>query len=632
MNQIKIGNKTIGDNYPVYVIAEIGLNHQGDILLAKKLVDIAADAGADAVKFQKRSMKHLYKKDVFENSQLQERGLAYSMKHVMQCELTNDEMADLRNYSKEKGVDFICTPWEEESLQFLHTLNMPAYKIGSPDMLNFPLIRKIILTKKPLIISTGMSYVSEIDQLVRFLDEGNAQYILMHCVSSYPAAFHDLNLNFIPELKRKSSYPVGYSGHEHGIVATLAAVTLGARVVERHLTLDKKMPGPDHRASLEPEEFKELVRQIRIVESSLGEPTRFPSRGEFLNRENLSKSLIVRRPIQRGEILRYEDIGVKSPGQGTKPFKLDYFIGKTVTARDLTEEDYLLESDVDSYEPPKVDASTINHKWGVVVRMRDIDELLHCCPSYVEMHLTDDDIKINKPHTKEYDKDLIVHCPEYDGDLLLDLSSLDADVRERSIQFYNIALEHSRGIKKLFRNRNERVKFVAHPGGFGTMRPLLESIDQLNANFADSLGRLHADGFELLVENMPSCPWCFGGQWFHSSFMDPEEIARFSRETGYGVVLDVSHAALYCNYYKKNLEEFVKTLLPVTKHLHISDAAGFNGEGLKIGAGTIDFKTILPHLLKTDLTFTMEIWQGHKFGGEDFVGAVKALKAIDPNF
>ena len=632
MEDVRIGNHLVGTKHPVYIIAEIGLNHQGDINLAKKLIDIAVDAGTDAVKFQKRSFPHLYKKEVLENPEFQERGLHYSISHVMKCEFSEEQMEALHRYSLEKGVHFICTPWEEESLRFLAKLNLPAYKIGSPDMFNLPLIRAVAALKKPMIVSTGMSFMSEIDQVAEFLNNHNAQYILMHCNSTYPSQYHDLNLNFLKVLAEKSKYPIGYSGHEHGIAATLAAVALGARVVERHLTLDKNLPGPDHRASLEPEEFRELVRQIRVVEKSLGEAVRYPSRGEFLNRENLSKSLIVIRDIKKGEVLKYEDIGVRSPGKGTKPLKIDYFIGRTIIGRDLKNGDYLLESDVGNYEWPNLNNLKINHKWGVVVRMSDIDGLIHSRPNFVELHLTDGDVNSRKEYSKKYDLDVIVHGPEYNGDLLLDLSNLDEKIRSRSVDFYNQALDYARKLKPLFRNGNQLVKFIVHPGGFGITRSLSESVARLNENLLNSLKKLNTEGFELLVENMPACPWVFGGQWFHSSFMDPEEVADFSRRTGYGIVFDTSHGALYCNYYRKNFEDFVKTILPVTKYVQIGDAAGINGEGLKIGEGTIDFKMLLSYLLKTDLQILPEIWQGHKFGGEDFINAIRALKVINPNF
>ena len=163
-------------------------------------------------------------------------------------------------------------------------------------------------------------------------------------------------------------------------------------------------------------------------------------------------------------------------------------------------------------------------------------------------------------------------------------------------------------------------------------RPLLECIKELNANLLDSLSKLDADGFELLVENMPGSPWYFGGTWHHANFMDAKEIANFSRKTRYGIVFDTSHAALYCNRYGVNFEEYVKTILPVAKYLHLSDAANWGGEGLRIGDGTIDFKMLLKHIVKTKLWVVPEIWQGHKFGGEGFLIAMRALKTIDPRF
>lgn len=632
MEDIKIGNRVVGAKHPTYVIAEIGLNHQGTVALAKKLIDEAVKAGADAVKFQKRSFTHLFKKDVLAHPEEQEHGLAYSMGHLFKCELSLKEMEALYRYAQEREVHFLCTPWEEESLRFVSTLAVPAYKIGSPDMFNLPLLRAAAAFKKPLIVSTGMSFVSEIEQVIEFLNQHNSQYILLHCNSTYPAPYQDINLNFLKVLAEKSKYPVGYSGHEHGISVTLSAVALGARVIERHLTLDRNLPGPDHRASLEPDEFAELVKEIRIVEQSLGEPTRYPSRGEFLNRENLSKSLVAARNLKKGTVLEYEDIAVRGPGKGTKPLKLNYFIGRTLAARDIAEGEYLLESDVSFYTRPTLAGLSIKHKWGIVMRLSDIDELLHSKPPFVEFHLTDADVCSGFVPKKKYDVELAVHAPEYDGDLILDLSSIDEKVRLASVRFYNRALQYARKIKKQFKNRDARVLFVIHPGGFCMARPSRELIPQQNKNLLDSLRQLHSDGFELLVENMPSCPWVFGGQWHGSSFMDAEEIVAFSKQTGYGITFDTSHAALYCNLYRKDLEAFTKTILPVTKYVHISDAAGFNGEGLKIGDGAIDFKMLLSYLVKTDLPFLPEIWQGHKFGGEDFINAIRALKAINPDF
>ncbi len=162
--------------------------------------------------------------------------------------------------------------------------------------------------------------------------------------------------------------------------------------------------------------------------------------------------------------------------------------------------------------------------------------------------------------------------------------------------------------------------------------PLLERIPELNDNFANSLKKLNTDGLELLLENMPGLSWYYGGQWFQANFMDAEEMVAFAKKHKYGLAFDTSHAALYCNYYGKDLNDFAKTILPLTKYVHISDAAKFNGEGLQIGDGTIDFKTLLIELVKTQLWFLPEIWQGHKFGGEGFMKAIKTLKDIHPEF
>lgn len=632
MSEIKIGSKKIGGNNPVYIIAEIGLNHQGDVKLAKKLIDAAIEANVDAVKFQKRSLKKVYTEAALGHLETQEHGTQYILGHIMKTELDDKQMKDLAEYARGRGVDFLCTPWDEESLDFLNSINVPAFKIASADMFNFRLLSKIAALKKPMLISTGMSFVSEIEELVNFLRKVNAEFVLLHTNSTYPAPYHDINLNFLQFLQKKFGGFVGYSGHEQGISVSLAAVALKICVLERHITLDRNLPGPDHKASLLPDEFKELVKQVRIVETALGEEHRFPSRGEYLNRETLSKSIVASRNLKKGTILKDSDLDIKSPGKGTNPMRLDLFVGKKIVTRDIKKDDYLLESDI-NLRPSKLYSSVkINRKWGAVARMSDIDTLLHTKPDFIEIHLTSSDVKNDKTYKKKYNFDVTFHAPEYNGDELLDLSSLDALVRKRSIEFFDKVLDHARKLKKLFKNKDKITKIVIHPGGMDMNRPLLEYKDELNRNLADSLGKIKSDGFELLVENMPGLPWYFGGQWYHANFMDAKEIADFSKKYGYGIVFDTSHAALYCNYYGVDFLEYAKTILPVTKYLHISDAAKFNGEGLQIGDGTIDFKSLMKEIAKTDVLLVPEIWQGHKFGGEGFLKAIKNLKEIDPHF
>lgn len=632
MREIKVGDRIIDDKHPVYIIAEIGLNHQGKVNTAKTLIDKAIKAGVDCVKFQKRSLEKLYSGIVLNASSQQEHGVHYTLRHIAKTELSDADMTSLYEYAKLKNVDFLCTPWDTESLRFLENLGVDAFKIASADMYNLKLIGQAAGLKKPLIISTGMSFVSEIEQLVQFLDKINASYALLHCNSTYPAPYHDINLNFIKTLREKFSCLVGYSGHELGISVSLAAVALGARIIEKHITLDRQQEGPDHRASLLPEEFAELVRQIRIVEMSLGDDVRFPSRGEYLNRETLSKSLVAARGLKKGTVLTYEDIELKSPGKGTNPLKLDLFVGKTLAKRDLKKDDYLLESDVHLSDHDMPIIGPGKRKWGVVARMGDIDAMMKCGSDFIEIHLTDSDINEDKKYKSKYPVDIIIHGPEYNGDILLNLSSIDLVVRRKSVEFFNKALIHARKFKQLFRNKDKRVKFIVHPGGMDIHEPRIDLVETHNKNFLDSLKQLQADGFELLLENMPACAWYFGGQQYQSNFMDAKEIRDFATTHGYGITFDTSHAALYCNYFKKNLLEYVETILPIARYFHISDAACLNGEGLQIGDGTIDFRSLLKKMESNDAWYLPEIWQGHKFGGEGYLKAVKRLRELNRNF
>ena len=628
---LKIGDRVIGEGHPVYIIAEIGLNHQGDVTLAKRLIDAAVEAGVDCVKFQKRSLKDVYTDQALHRTEKEEQGSQYTLRHIKKIELSESQMTSLFRYSKAKGVDFLCTPWDEKSVAFLARLGVKFFKISSPDMTNLPLIRQVAGLFKPMIISTGMSFVSEIEVVVDALKRLDARFALLHCNSAYPAPYHDINLRFIPTMKERFGCVVGYSGHERGIATSLAAVALGASIVERHITTDRTLPGPDHRASLEPAEFKELVEKIRIVEQSLGADMRVPSRGEYLNRQILGKSLVAARNLPRGHVVSYSDITTKSPGKGTTPLKMDSFIGKTLT-RDIAKDDFLLESDVGVLHDTPYDGIRMKHKRGIVVRMTDIDQLLRCNPDFVEVHLTDQDVREAKPYTTRYPMPMTIHAPEYNGERLLDLSSLDEELRRASVEHINRVMAYARTLKPLFSNRNGRPLVIVHPGGMNIESPLIDRIRSLNNQLAKSLSEIDRRGFEVLVENMPPYPWYFGGQWHHASFMDAKEIVTFSRKHRVGIAYDVSHAALYCNKYGKDIISYTKTILPVTRYLHVSDAAGLDGEGLQIGDGLVDFSNVLKLLRRSKAWVIPEIWQGHKYGGEGFMIATRKLAEIDPEF
>ena len=260
------------DQKKIFVIAEIGNNHNGSFELALKMVDSAKEAGADCVKFQMRNMSSVYRKKSLAKHG-EDLGTEYVLDLLERFQLSVNDHKQIARYCEEKEILYMCTPWDLESIQTLENLKVQAYKVASADLTNLPLIEKLIETNKPLILSTGMSSSQEIEFTVNFLNERNAEFALLHCNSTYPAPFHDINLNWLKKLR--DIHPlIGYSGHERGSAITLAAVGLGAKIVERHFTFDRNMEGPDHAASLEPDEFKLLIDGIREVEEALGDGNR----------------------------------------------------------------------------------------------------------------------------------------------------------------------------------------------------------------------------------------------------------------------------------------------------------------------------------------------------------------------
>ena len=276
---LQIGSRRIGPGEPCYVIAEVGINHNGDLGIAKQLVDAAVSAGADAVKFQKRKLRETYREEIIDQPRHGEQGLQYIVPLLIEFELSDDQFRELFAYCRARGITAMCTPWDRASVDFLETCDLAAYKIGSPDLTNFPLIEYVAATGKPMLLSTGMSTEEEVRRTLAFLDDRNVEFALFHCVSTYPAAPEEINLRFMERLREWSRRPVGYSGHDTGTAISLAAAAMGARMLERHLTLDRTMRGPDHKASLEPAVFTEQVRALREVEASIGVPQRWITRG-----------------------------------------------------------------------------------------------------------------------------------------------------------------------------------------------------------------------------------------------------------------------------------------------------------------------------------------------------------------
>ena len=341
----KIENKKIGNQEPCYIIAEIGINHNGKLDLAKQLIDAAVSSGANAVKFQKRFLNQLYKNELLNDPNLESQGFEILVGVLKEVEFGEDEYRQIIEYCKEKNITFLCTPWDAESVDFLEKFNVPAYKIASADMTNFPLLKYVCSKNKPMIISSGMSKMDEIEKTVEFLKNQQANFILLHCNSTYPSPIDLLNLELIPVLSEKFQVPIGYSGHEPDIIPTLTASNLGAVLVERHITLDRTMEGIDQSASLEPQEFSTLVKYIRDSEKAKGKPIKRMTRGEILQREVLGKSLVCKTDIQKNEEFSEKNIDVKGPAKGLSPQYYYDLLGKK-SKRQIKKGDYIQTDDL----------------------------------------------------------------------------------------------------------------------------------------------------------------------------------------------------------------------------------------------------------------------------------------------
>ena len=338
MEAVEIAGRKIGREYAPFLIAEAGVNHNGDIDMALALVDAAALAGADAVKFQTFSADRLVTKQApkakYQLETTNEHESQYQM--LKDLELSEEDHRLLLARCQQKGVLFLSSPFDETSADLLESLNVPAYKIPSGEITNHPYLAHIARKGKPIILSTGMSGLGEVEAAVETIaGAGSPPLVLLHCVSQYPAPPEELNLRAMHTLEAAFDVPVGFSDHTEGIEMALVAVALGAAVIEKHFTLDRSLPGPDHRASLEPDALKRLADGMKRVQIALGDGRKLPTASERNTAEVARKSLVAACDIPAGTVLKDELVAVRRPGTGLPPALREQLIGR-ITTKALT--------------------------------------------------------------------------------------------------------------------------------------------------------------------------------------------------------------------------------------------------------------------------------------------------------
>ena len=328
----------------VFIIAEAGVNHNGKPELAKELVDKAKEAGVDCIKFQTFKSENCVTSNAEKAAyQIQQTGAGESQLEMLRkLELSFDDFIELKNYCEMQKITFLSTPFDLESIDFLANLGMEFWKIPSGEITNLPYLIKIAKTHKPVIMSTGMSNLDEIQEAFNLLQEnGSGEITLLHCTTEYPAPYEDVNLRAMLTLKEKFNTPVGYSDHTMGIEVPVAAVTLGATIIEKHFTLDRNMEGPDHKASLEPHELKAMVSAIRNVELAMGEGVKKPTPSEQKNIAVARKSIVASRNIKKGEVFTEDNLTTKRPGNGISPMRWYEVLGQRAV-RDFKEDELIV--------------------------------------------------------------------------------------------------------------------------------------------------------------------------------------------------------------------------------------------------------------------------------------------------
>ena len=328
---IKVGDKFIGDGYPCFIIAEAGVNHNGDVSLAKEMVDKAVEAGVDAIKFQTFKSEKLVTKYAsmakYQKENIGEEDSQFNM--LKKLELSFEEFIELKDYCNDKNIIFMSTPFDIESAEFLNSMGMEAFKISSGDLTNIPMLEYIANFNKPIILSSGMSVIGEIeDALISLRNRGVENVAVLHCTSNYPAPLDSVNLKAMNTIKNTFNILGGYSDHTKGITIPIAAAALGANIIEKHFTMDKSMEGPDHKASLNPQELKIMVEEIRKVEISLGSGIKMFSESEIDTMKVARKSIVTARDIKCGEVIELDDLDYKRPGNGLPPKYYKEIIGK----------------------------------------------------------------------------------------------------------------------------------------------------------------------------------------------------------------------------------------------------------------------------------------------------------------
>ena len=623
--------KTLWGKDNLYIIAAIGLNHNGSIVEAKYLCKLAYESGFNAVKFQLRS------KRLFLNiNGARDIGSEIFDDFINKTFIDYKGYQEISNYCEELGITIFFSVWDLESIKFAEKLNTEIYKIASPDINNFILIDKVIELKKPLIFSTGMSTEKEINNLIKYLRNKKGEFSILHCHSAYPSPNHHLNLNYIKVLYKKGNFDVGYSSHDQGELASIAAVALGVKIIEKHITLNRKAYGKDNLISLEPKELKNFTSKLREVYLMLGSDykQRKIGPGEKFNKIALSKSIITKANIKKGNLINSSLIDFYPSGEGLSAYEFEKYKNKSLL-KDV-KKGKLLTKDLFIKDSKRKNFKNLNkHLFGIPVRYRDLNNLSKKInTNYLEIHLSKNDIFFEEftiIKDKILDKIIGFHSPDiYANNLIFDPTNENKNTARRSSNEFENVLKH---IKKFHISNSISYKLNCVTS-FSCYSE--NSHKNLRENEYEAIN-LFISKFEkkypmikILPQTLPPLAWYLGGQRYVNTFAKPSSILRFCKKYNKLICLDISHLYMACNYFHEDFTYWAIKILPHTKHLHLSGANGIDDEGINLDKcpEMIIFLKYLLSNFNSSRSFIVETWQGHLNNGEGFKKDLNYLEKI----
>jgi len=643
---LTIGKYEIGDGYKPFLIAEIGVNHNGLLTEAKFLIKKAAESGCSAVKFQHRS-NNLYNKKEIDTYDL---GTQYIISEIDRTRLSINELKECAEFAAQNRLEVIVTPFDEEALKEIIQKEIPlsAIKIASCDLTNEPLIRSCCKYNLPIIISTGMSFEREISETSLLMQSLMVEHAFLHCNSTYPAPPEDINLSYIKRLKDITKTVVGYSSHDGNFEIPIFSIGYGAHILEFHITRSINSKGTDHRASIEVKELKKFVDTCKIAFKVQGKSIpRFPSQGEITNRNALGKSFALKKKYLKGQTILKDDLILISPGHGFNIDKIDQLIGKKILVN-KDPESLILPDEIEE----KLRFSKITLKQsiknliskgyitGIPVRYHDVKKLRDIFDvPLLEFHMSDRDLKLNPENFIDQtfkEIKLVVHAVEqFEDGFIFDLCSEDNNTIRKSFSAINDLVVHIQKLRVFFKP-SSKVPVVLNLGGFTNNNFVDEDkyrkkLD-LGVKNLNKLIDLYQD-CQFLPQTMPPFPWHQGGRSFHNLLTNKKRLEDFLNLTDANICFDVSHSFMSCEFFKEDLIDHLKILSSRIEHIHLSDASSANSEGLEIGEGFIDFLNLNKEIMKKNKNILMipEIWQGHLNNGEKFANSIIRFNEIIKN-